>query len=132
MSTIKVSTIANVSGSLSMPVTDIYYGTARAWVLFYGTTNSGGYCDVYGAHNVDSVSDLGVGEYQINFSSGALPYSDYCVTGMAQRSGTNDDVNLAIKFGTTPTTAALRIAARTSSSGATQDPSRVCVAVFVS
>ena len=114
-----------------MAVTDLYYGNTKAWVLFNGTTNSVGYCDVLNAHNVDSVSDLGVGEYQINFSSGALPYADYCVTGMAQRSGANDDVNLAIKFGTTPTKTALRIAARTSSSGAAQDPSRVCVAVLV-
>jgi len=130
MSTIKVSTLANVSGSLTMAVTDIYYGTAKAWVMFNGTTNTAGLCDVLASHNVNSVSDLGVGEYQLNFASGALPYADYCVTGMAQRSGTNDDVNLAIKFGTTPTTTTLRIAARTSSSGAAQDPSRVCVAIF--
>jgi hypothetical protein len=130
MSTIKTNNIANVSGSLSMALSDVYYGNAKAWVIFDGTTNSVGNCDILGGHNVNSVSDLGTGEYQLNFASGAIPYPDYCVTGMAQRSATNDDVNLAIKVGTTPTTTALRIAARTSSSGAAQDPLRVCIAVF--
>jgi len=131
MSTIKADNIANRTGSLTKATSSIIWGSAAAWVVFNGTTNVGGNCDVLNSHNVSSVSDLGVGEYQINFSS-ALASPDYCVTGMPQRSGTNDDVNIAIKFGTTPTTTALRIAARTSSSGATQDPSRVCVAVFVS
>ena len=130
MSTIKTNNIANVSGSLSMAVSDVYYGTCKAWVIFNGTTNAFGNCDILGGHNVDSVSDLGTGDYQLNFSSGAIPYSDYCAVGMAQRATTNDEVNVSIRQGTTPTTTALRIRCVTPSSNAAQDPSRVCVAVF--
>jgi hypothetical protein len=54
------------------------YG-CRVWVNFNGTTNTGGFCTIRGSGNVTSVSDLGTGNYRINFTT-AMPDVNYCAT----------------------------------------------------
>ena len=124
MSTIKADNIANLSG-VSTTVTSVVYGSAKAWVNFNGT----GTVAVRGAYNVSSITDNAIGDYTINFFT-ALGTANYCAVGMAQREAANDEVNLSIKQGVTPTTSALRIRAVTPSSNSAQDPLIACVAVF--
>lgn len=68
MSTLKVNTIQNTSG------VEVY--TTKAWVSFNGT----GTISILSSGNVSSITDLGVGQYQVNFAT-ALP-ANYAFTGM--------------------------------------------------
>jgi hypothetical protein len=56
--------------------------TAKAWVNFDGTTNTGGNCTIRDDFNVSTVADNGTGDHTINFSA-ALSSASYCVTGCA-------------------------------------------------
>ena len=47
--------------------------TAKAWVIFNGTGTPG----VIDGHNVASITDLGVGQYQVNYSNNVAS-SNYC------------------------------------------------------
>jgi hypothetical protein len=57
MSTLKVSTLQNLSG------TEVY--TAKAWVNFNGT----GTVAIRASGNVSSITDNGTGDYTINFTT---------------------------------------------------------------
>jgi hypothetical protein len=50
--------------------------TAKAWVNFNGTTNTGGNCTIQGDFNVSTVADNGVGDYTVNFTT-AMPDANY-------------------------------------------------------
>jgi hypothetical protein len=67
MSTLKVSTLQNLSG------TEVY--TAKAWVNFNGT----GTVAIRAAGNVSSITDLGTGYYRVNFTT-ALTDANYSVS----------------------------------------------------
>jgi hypothetical protein len=108
----------------------------RAWVNFDGTKDTTGAAStantnrlVRASGNVTSVLRNGTGDYTITFTT-AMPDVNYAATAISQRSDTNDETNVSIKQGVSPSTATLRIAARTPSSAAAQDPSIVCVQVF--
>ena len=49
--------------------------SARAWVKFNGT----GTVSIYGSGNVSSIGDIGVGNYQVNFST-AMADTNYSIT----------------------------------------------------
>jgi hypothetical protein len=108
----------------------------RAWVNFDGTKDTTGAAStentnrlIRGSGNVASVLRNGVGDYTMTFTT-AMPDVNYAATAISQRSDKNDETNVSIKQGVSPSTATLRIAARTPSSAAAQDPSIVCVQVF--
>ena len=79
MSTLKVSTLQNLSG------TEVY--TCKAWVNFNGT----GTVAIRASGNVSSITDGGVGVYTVNFTT-ALPDANYAVVATASSYGqvTND------------------------------------------
>jgi hypothetical protein len=60
--------------------------TAKAWVNFDGTTNTGGNCTIRDDFNVSTVADNGTGNYTVNFSSPLTTSSYACV---AQGDGSN-------------------------------------------
>lgn len=72
-------TTGSFSGNLSF---NSGYGSAavaygcRAWVSFNGITIS-----IYGSGNVSSITDNGVGDYTVNFTT-AMPDANYCVNGI--------------------------------------------------
>jgi hypothetical protein len=70
MSTLKVNTIQNTSG------TEVY--TCKAWVNFNGT----GTVAIRASGNVSSITDNGTGDYTINFTS-AMSDTNYCLNGSA-------------------------------------------------
>lgn len=63
--------------------------TAHCWVTFQGTST----VTIKRAHNVSSVTDLGTGNYRVNFSK-STAHSDWAVTGMAM-DPTNDFPGMA-------------------------------------
>ena len=71
MSTIKTTTLSTQGGS-TVPVDTVVNGTAKAWVNFNGT----GTVAIRRAFNVSSITDINVGEYQINFAV-AMSDSNY-------------------------------------------------------
>jgi hypothetical protein len=64
MSTIKCTTLQNLSG------VEVY--TCKAWVNFNGT----GTVAIRASGNVSSITDVGVGRYNVNFTT-AMPDANY-------------------------------------------------------
>lgn len=116
MSTIKVTTIQNLSG------VEVY--TAKAWVNFNGT----GTVAIRASGNVSSITDNGTGDYTVNFT---VAMTDANYSAVVTSGGWGSAYNYSgtyVGAGTTPTTSAIRIATRT---GATfDDQPAVCVAIF--
>jgi len=79
----------NIQGDLKMNSgygsSAIAYG-CRAWVNFQGTDTVA----IRASGNVSSVSDLGTGTYQVNYTN-AMPDTNYAVTGTCERSGSDSD-----------------------------------------
>lgn len=71
MSTLRVTTITTPSGG--QPTID---GLARAWVNFNGT----GTVAIRASLNVSSITDNGVGDYTVNFTT-AMPDANYILIG---------------------------------------------------
>jgi len=72
MSTAKFDTLSNLAGTLTITVDTVAQGTARAWVNFNGT----GTVAIRAAFNVSSITDNGVGNYTVNFTT-AMPDANY-------------------------------------------------------
>lgn len=88
MSTLRTDNVSNSTGTLSTSMTNVVNGSAKAWVNFNGT----GTVAIRGSHNVNSITDIGVGTYALNFTT-AMLNTDYLLL-----SGTHDD-NVAATFG---------------------------------
>ena len=83
MSTLAVGTIKSISSAA--PVFQNTSGTekgqlAKAWVHFNGT----GTVTINDHFNVSSITDIGTGNYKINFAN-ALPNSNYAVASECQK-----------------------------------------------
>tara|TARA_S200000501_G_scaffold376243_1_gene430597 strand:- start:1696 stop:2127 length:432 start_codon:yes stop_codon:yes gene_type:complete len=63
---------------------------AKAWVNFDGTS-SGTTKTIRSSFNVDSVTDLAVGRYRVNFTNSFSTNDSYSVSGTIGQSGTNGD-----------------------------------------
>jgi hypothetical protein len=86
MSTLRVNTLQNTSG------VEVY--TCKAWVNFNGT----GTVAIRAAGNVSSITDNGVGNYTVNFTT-AMVDANYAVAGMssAPTTGTSDGGAIAFR-----------------------------------
>jgi len=76
MSTLKVTTIQDTSGGSSSTSAEIYSGRCKAWVTFTMYTTQ----SIDNDYNVSSITDNGVGDTTITFSS-SLPTADYAAIG---------------------------------------------------
>ena len=106
------STLAQFSASGSAPVY-----ACRAWVNFNGT----GTVAIRASGNVSSITDLGLGDYQVNFTT-AMPDVDFCITGTAFSARFLVDGNVR-------TTTSARVLARTDAGGF-DDSLQTNVAIF--
>jgi hypothetical protein len=99
----------------------------RAWVNFDGT----GTVAIRGSGNVSSITDNGVGDYTVNFTT-AMPDVNYSPSGSSSYSGGPSivETNTAGNVATSGTTSAQRFVCRNSISNALHDPSFVSVFVF--
>ena len=113
------------------------YGSAataygcRAWVNFNGT----GTVAIRASGNVSSITDNGVGDYTINFTT-AMPDTNYNVVAststainVAVQGGVNLFYNKAGNVEVPPTTTAARIQPQ-SNGGTAIDPQYVCASIF--
>ena len=130
-----VTGTGSVSGNLSF---NSGYGSAavaygcRAWVNFNGI----GTVAIRGSGNVSSITDNGVGDYTLNFTT-AMPdanYSATCMTANEDTNGNRGAGNAQIFNGSSVTTSTLRIftafGSTASSDGAKNDQVIICVAIF--
>jgi hypothetical protein len=65
MSTLRCTNLQDTSGGNSLTTAQIYNGAAKAWVSF----NSLGTVSIYAQHNVSSITDNGIGDFTLNFTS---------------------------------------------------------------
>lgn len=120
MSILKVAAIQNAAG------VEVY--TAKAWVNFNGT----GTVAIRASGNVSSITDLGIGRYQVNYAA-ALTDANVCVSGMCQYDSNSDDTNSHIairRIANALTTAYAQIVTGPNTSNTPEDVSQICVAIF--
>jgi hypothetical protein len=123
MGAFKVTTIQDTAGANSSTTAQIYSGIVRAWVNFNGT----GTVAIRASYNVTSITDNGGnGNYTINWTSGALPNSNYAVSGLP--SGGTDRM-ITIQTLTNYTTSVCQIQIR-GGAGGTADVDMVSMAAF--
>ena len=122
MSTLRLTTISNQTGSASVPSDTVINGSAKAWVNFNGT----GTVAIRASFNVTSITDNGTGDYTVNFTT-ALEDANYCVSTAIGESATggNSIINLY-----TPTSSSFRFTSRASSANTFQDSVNCCSAIF--
>jgi hypothetical protein len=92
---------------------------ARVWVNFNGT----GTVAIRASGNVSSITDNGVGDYTVNFTT-AMPNANYSLVASSTFGSANGFA------GTAPTTSAARVSAYTTTTGAALDSAFICVAIF--
>ena len=111
-------TLLNASGSAP-----VY--ACRAWVNFNGT----GTVAIRASGNVSSITDIGVGTYNVNFTA-AMPDTNYIAIGMCtDDSAANRGMNQQGTPGTFQSTSYVRVTAYNVGSGGV-DSQGVYVAIF--
>lgn len=85
MSTISATTLEDKTTSNNTPMLNAIHGNAKAWILFNGTSTIS-ITDDYG---IDSITDIGTGNYTINFTT-AFATSDYTCIGGSNYHGVVD------------------------------------------
>lgn len=108
MSTAKFDTLQNAAGTKSVPVATVVDGSAKAWVNFNGT----GTVAIRASFNVSSITDNGVGDYTVNFTT-AMADANYAMSGAAGRTVGDSFLGFA---SADPTATTLRIGSYNSSS----------------
>lgn len=103
MSTLKTNNLQAVSGGAVVPIADVVNGVCRAWVNFNGT----GTPAIRASYNVASITDNGVGDYTINFTT-ALTDANCAAVGT---SGDGSAANNSVVVGprAAPTTTSFRM-----------------------
>ena len=120
VSSTQIASALNASGSAP-----IY--ACRAWVNFNGTSTVA----IRASGNVSSITDNGVGDYTVNFTT-AMPDANYAVMGTAQISSFAGTGYLGYSVSissTSPTTSAVRVLTSSYAAGV-YDASIVNVAIF--
>lgn len=87
MSTLKATTLSNLAGDKTIPLDRVAQGVAAAWVNFNGT----GTVAIRASYNVSSITDNGVGDYTINFTT-AMADLNYAVIGSCQLASVSADM----------------------------------------
>jgi hypothetical protein len=100
---------------------------ARAWVNFDGT----GAVAIRASGNVTSITDNGVGDYTINFTT-AMPDANYSVVGFCSKDNASDDAPGGLKqnASSTRTSSAVQVLSTWGTGGALVDVNMVSVSIF--
>lgn len=133
MSTVQVTNILSNTANTPPVIGDVagtQIGTfCRAWVNFDA---SSGTPAIRSSFNVTSITDNGVGDFTINFTT-AMPNANYSpmmsINDNKNTTVTTINIYDAALGGTNPTTTALRIATQNSGTGS-GDSQYNCIAVF--
>jgi hypothetical protein len=100
-------------------------GLCKAWVNFNGT----GTVAIRASYNVSSITDNGVGDYTVNFTT-AMVDANYLVVGASAKNSSIGAVPIGIQSAATPTTTAVRIESGYFSTNVRNDFDTVGVAIF--
>lgn len=103
MSTLRLTTISNQSGSSSVPSDTVINGSAKAWVNFNGT----GVVAIRASFNVSSITDNGTGDYTVNFST-AFADANYSAVATGNGPAINNFGRILGPYQVVPTTTAFR------------------------
>lgn len=119
MSTLRVANLQSTAGTQTVTQDRLYRGAATAWVNFNGT----GTVAIRDNYNVSSITDNGVGDYTVNFTT-ALANANYsgvitCGTTTQRCTGV-----------TSQSTTQFRLFLNYSMNSSLMDESIVCVAIF--
>jgi beta-galactosidase GanA len=125
--TLTISTLSD--GTNSTSATNCISGSAKAWVNFNGTTATPS--TIRASYNVTSVTKLGTGQYQVNFTN-ALVDGNYAVAGMARytNGGSTDGRCVIGNSSTGMATTYVQVSFINAADTAVIDPVVYCVAVF--
>jgi hypothetical protein len=123
MSTVRTNTLSNAAGSASVPVDTVISGSAKAWVNFNGT----GTVAIRASFNVSSITDNGVGDYTVNFTSAMTDanYATQITAGFGDANRSNPSTGVG-----TPAVGSIRVFVSASTTGAAFDYNSNNVAVF--
>ena len=115
----KLHDVLNANGSAPMYA-------CRAWVNFNGT----GTPTIRASGNVSSITDNGVGDYTINFTT-AMPDANYSFSGFCNFPTSTAPAGV-LSFGNdfSMSAGSLRVKAANTTTGVTQDPQYITVSVF--
>ena len=91
-SILRVNTLTDASSNNSTAMSTINQGTAKAWVNLNGNIST---IEARDSFNVASLTDSGVGKYDINYSSN-MGNTSYIVSTMSNNLDGNDDGNQKI------------------------------------
>ena len=80
------TTVISLPAESGTVLNDATCGVCRAWVNF----NGAGTVAIRASFNVSSITDNGVGDYTVNFTT-AMPDANYCVVGTATKNNTDYD-----------------------------------------
>ena len=113
---------ANIQFNSGYGSVAVAYG-CRAWVNFNGT----GTVAIRASGNVSSITDNGVGDYTVNFTT-AMTDANYMMAGSIVGNTGNGyvDVNTSALY----LVGSLRVISRVATTGAAQDSTVVCVSIF--
>tara|TARA_R110000822_G_scaffold92140_1_gene212086 strand:- start:3144 stop:3530 length:387 start_codon:yes stop_codon:yes gene_type:complete len=127
MSTLRLTTISNQTGSSSVPSDTVISGSAKAWVNFNGT----GTVAIRTSFNVSSITDNGTGDYTVNFTVAMVDAnysaSGYCIDTVG--SGTNGSIVCGAR-GSTPTASTFRFTTKFNQDAGLTDINIVNIQVF--
>jgi hypothetical protein len=125
LGTAKVTTLADSAGANTSTPAAIAAGIAKAWVNFNGT----GTVAIRASYNVSSITDNGVGDYTVNFTT-AMVDANYasCVNSGNNAGGGQGSWTTAFSVAAS-TSSSLRVVAF-STSGSFQDQDQVMFAIF--
>ena len=99
---------------------------ARAWVNFDGT----GVPTIRASGNVSSITDNGVGDYTVNFTT-AMPDANYAVAGTSTDTTAASILQISPALVTTPlVVSSARVQTRVTNTGALTDVALNSVAIF--
>jgi hypothetical protein len=105
MSTLRLTTISNQSGSATVPSETVINGSAKAWVNLNAET---GTPVIRASFNVSSITDLGVGDYAVNFTN-ALVDANYVISCLSWQTAGNTVVNIGKNSNRTDTASLVNI-----------------------
>jgi hypothetical protein len=122
--------VQGAGGAASVSIANNAPGAApmfacRAWVKFNGT----GTPSILGSGNVSSITDNGVGDYTINFTT-PLPDANYAPTFGIVRDAATSVGGVNVSPNTAPTASALRIETYRMDTRAQADFANITVAIF--
>lgn len=98
---------------------------ARAWVNFNGT----GIVAIRSSGNVSSITDNGVGNYTVNFTT-AMPDANYATVGITEGANATNTTNLSIFSSEASQTTSSVIVTSINNSNSAADRSCISVSVF--